>query len=208
MRLFLSALLSSVVLFPATVLPQAATPSQDSDISAHDVFASKPRELGAFVTGGVGTVRDDGTKFFNLGGRAGWVLTHPMGSGILQGAPEVAVEVIPFWQAYGPEVNRTGISIVPVNLRWNFTAGHKFVPWIQGAGGVVWTDHKFPYPPPDTSVWNFSPQFGVGTHLFTSRRNSLDFSANAVHYSSASLGDKNPGINAAVEFTLGYTWWK
>jgi lipid A 3-O-deacylase len=33
------------------------------------------------------------------------------------------------------------------------------------------------------------------------------FSANAVHISSASLGDKNPGVNASVQFQIGYTWW-
>ena len=37
---------------------------------------------------------------------------------------------------------------------------------------------------------------------------SIDFSANAVHVSSASLGDKNPGVNASVQFTIGYSWWK
>jgi hypothetical protein len=57
-------------------------------------------------------------------------------------------------------------------------------------------------------VWNFSPQFGIGTHYFLKPKRSLDFSANAVHISSASLGDKNPGINASVMFTAGYTWWK
>ncbi len=37
---------------------------------------------------------------------------------------------------------------------------------------------------------------------------SIDFSANAVHISSASLGDRNPGVNASVQFSVGYTWWK
>ncbi len=96
------------------------------------------------------------------------------------------------------------------------------MPWAQGAGGVLWTNHKYPaFPGPgtavnlnnngpnaDASVWNFTPQFGLGTHYFVKPRRSIDFSANAVHISSASLGDKNPGVNASVQFTLGYTWWK
>jgi hypothetical protein len=31
--------------------------------------------------------------------------------------------------------------------------------------------------------------------------------ASGVHISSASLGDKNPGVNASVQFQIGYTWW-
>jgi lipid A 3-O-deacylase len=63
-------------------------------------------------------------------------------------------------------------------------------------------------PNDDTSVWNFTPQFGVGAHYFVQPHRSIDLGANAIHISSASLGDKNPGINASVQFTLGYSWWK
>ena len=86
---------------------------------------------------------------------------------------------------------------------------------------MVWTNHKYPAigntnladiasngPSGDTSVWNFTPQFGVGTRYFLKSGQSLDIGANAVHISSASLGDKNPGVNASVQFSLGYTWWK
>jgi hypothetical protein len=57
-------------------------------------------------------------------------------------------------------------------------------------------------------VWNFTPQGGVGVHWFVKPRRSIDFSANAVHISSASLGDRNPGVNASVQFSMGYSWWK
>jgi hypothetical protein len=154
------------------------------------------------------------------------------------------VEVFPLWQAYTPTFQRanctavpnsqlvdcspyfnsggtyTGASITPIILRWNFTSGHRLMPWFQGAGGLVWTNHKFPGfgspilnlgndgPGTDTSVWNFTPQFGMGLHYFVKPRRSIDFGANAVHISSASLGDKNPGVNASVQLNLGYTWWK
>jgi hypothetical protein len=45
-------------------------------------------------------------------------------------------------------------------------------------------------------------------HYFFKDKRSVDFSANAVHISSASLGDKNPGVNASIQVSLGYTWWK
>lgn len=99
--------------------------------------------------------------------------------------------------------------------------GARLQPWIQGAGGVIYTTRKYPglgsldyqntsqtAPNANTSVWNFDPQFGIGAHYFLKPRRSLDVSANAVHISSSSLGDKNPGVNTGVQFTLGYTWWK
>ena len=203
-------------------------------------------EYGVVAQGGVGTEDRSSYKFFLLGGHAGRVLTSNLGSGLLQGNFEYAVEVFPLWQSYTPRFQKvsclpssgsatgyqcsqaytvggtyTGVSITPIMLRWNLTHGQRWRPWLQGAGGVVWTNHKYPAignintadiasngPSGDTSVWNFTPQFGIGTHYFVRPRRSVDFSANAVHLSSASLGDKNPGVNASVQFSFGYTWWK
>lgn len=196
------------------------------------------------------TEQRGGFKFLMAGVHAGKVLTGNYGPGVLKGNFEYAVEVFPFWQSYTPKFQRetcianpptpigggappfacgapysvggtfTGISITPTLLRWNFVGTRVISPWLQGGGGMIWTNHKFPAfggPPynltndglnSDTSVWNFTPQFGVGVHYFLSPRRSLDFGANAVHISSASIGDKNPGINASVQFSVGYTWWK
>lgn len=203
-------------------------------------------------------------KFLLVGAHAGRILTPQLGKGPLKGDFEYGVEVFPLWQSYTPKFQRancveafppvipqtgryascsapftvggafTGVSVTPIILRWNFTHGERWMPWIQGAGGVVWTNHKYPAygaappfstggiigppggqyyldndgPNADTSVWNFTPQFGVGTHYFVRPRRSIDVSANAVHISSASLGDRNPGVNASVQFSVGYSWWK
>lgn len=116
-----------------------------------------------------------------------------------------------------------GVSLTPVILRWNFlTSNRRIQPWFQGAGGLIYTTNKFP---PNlqstqvingqtilldggTSVWNFTPQGGVGFHYFTSAKRSIDLGVNAVHISSASLGDRNPGVNASIQVQVGYTFWK
>lgn len=205
-------------------------------------------EFGALIQGGVGlTEQRGGFKFLLVGAHAGKVMTPNLGSGLLKGNFEYAVELFPLWQSYTPRVQKvscnptppgadagyacsqpytvggtyTGVSVTPIILRWNLTHGERWMPWIQGAGGLIWTNHKYPAigntntadiasngPSGDTSVWNFTPQFGVGAHYFVKPRRSLDFSANAVHISSASLGDRNPGVNASVQFSVGYTWWK
>jgi lipid A 3-O-deacylase len=108
----------------------------------------------------------------------------------------------------------TGVSLTPIILRWDFQPRHRLAPFFQAAGGLIYTTHKFPPDvlvqhgtPGGTSVWNFSPQGGIGLQYFLSAGRSLMFSANAIHISSASLGDKNPGVNASVQFQIGYTWW-
>jgi hypothetical protein len=116
-----------------------------------------------------------------------------------------------------------GISLTPVIMRWNFlTRSSRIQPWAQAAGGLIYTTHKFP---PNfqsvqtingntvlldggTSVWNFTPQGGVGIHYFTGAKRSIDLGVNGVHISSASLGDRNPGVNASVQIQVGYTFWK
>jgi lipid A 3-O-deacylase len=218
---------------------------------------ARPWSVGVLTQGGFGVTEDRGSfRFLMVGARAGKVLTATGGKGMLRGNFEYGVEVFPFWQSYTPTMRRqncvyvaapvtggqeascsapfsvggtyTGVSITPIILRWNFAGYRRWAPWMQGAGGMVWTNHKYPAfggPPLDngglsystlgdnasndnTSVWNFTPQFGVGAHYFMTAKRSIDFGANAIHISSASLGDKNPGVNASVQFTLGYSWWK
>jgi lipid A 3-O-deacylase len=220
----------------AMALSPLAAAAQDNAIPA--LLANRPWEYGVFVNGGVGTGNRADYKFLWAGVHGGKVLTDPYGKGILRGQFELDAELMPLWQAYTPSYLRvncyqqpggpvhcsplfptggtyTGVSVTPVILRWNLRSGRRLLPWIQGAGGLIWTNHKFPpigpYPIPNhlgTSVFNFTPQFGVGVHYFVKPRQSISFSANAVHISNASMGDSNPGVNASVQFSIGYTWWK
>lgn len=212
--------------------------------------ATLPLEIGATVQGGNGITDDrDGFHFLMAGVHAGKVLTGDYGPRPLRGNFEYAVEVFPFWQSYTPRFQRaqctgggvdpgsptnpihcsplytvggtyTGISITPIILRWNLRGSRRVTPWIQGAGGVLWTNHKYPAygstilnlnndgPNSAASVWNFTPQGGVGLHYFVGPRRSIDFGVNAVHISSASLGDRNPGVNASLQVNVGYSWWR
>jgi lipid A 3-O-deacylase len=115
-----------------------------------------------------------------------------------------------------------GVSLTPVIFRWNFlTKSRRIQPWFQAAGGLIYTTHEFPPnvmsnnnpangPIIDgsTSVWNFAPQGGIGLHYFLKSKRSIDLGVNAVHISSASLGDRNPGVNASIQIQVGYTFWK
>lgn len=192
----------------------------------HTLMQHDPWDRAVFMDGGFGTSGETSDHFLNAGVRLGKVLTDPALPGVLRGQFEYAIELIPYWQAFTPKQTYTlttvnpprlvttggtypGLSMTPIILRWNLVRWKRVMPWVQGAGGLIWTNHKFP---PNgsrgTSVWNFEPQFGLGIHYFVKPGQAITFAANAVHISNASLGDANPGINATVQFQLGYTWWK
>ncbi len=204
-----------------------------------------PFEFGVLGQGGVGlTENRDSFRFLMLGVHAGKVLYRNHARGVFGGNFEYAGELFPYWEALTPSFQRAnctpianstsiqcsalyntggnyhGVTVTPVIFRFNFRGTRRFSPWVQAAGGLLWTNHKFPAfgsstlslaqdgPNTEASVWNFTPQGGVGFHYFIKPRRSIDFSANGIHISSASLGDKNPGVNASVQFSLGYTFWK
>jgi hypothetical protein len=118
-----------------------------------------------------------------------------------------------YYAAYGGG-NFHGLAMTPAILRWDFAPHGRWATYFQAAGGLIYTFHKFPPDilvaqgqPGGTSVWNFSPQGAFGLQYFVSPHRSIMFEAIGAHISSASLGDKNPGVNASVQFQLGYTWW-
>jgi hypothetical protein len=195
----------------------------DGDFVAQ-VMKRDPWDRAVFINGGFGTSGETSDHFLSAGVRIGKVLTDAAGPGILRGQFEYAIELMPYWQAFTPKQSYslapqlpsvttggtyTGLSITPAILRWNLVRWKRVMPWLQGGGGLIWTNHKFP---PNgsrgTSVWNFEPQFGVGIHYFVKPNRAITFGANAVHISNASLGDSNPGVNATVQLQIGYTWWK
>ena len=243
MNVLLRSAAAALLLLPVAASAQA---TQTADTSLDGMHSGRqPWEMGVLFQGGKGVTdhRDD-FQFFLAGAHLGKVLTPEIGHGALRGDFEYAVELFPYWQSNTPKFQRYlctgtpnpdvfncsppytvggtfhGLSFTPIMLRWNFTRYRKVMPWVQAAGGVLWTNHKYPaygqgpvnltndgYDA-DASVFNFTPQGGIGLHWFVNDRHSVDLSANGVHISSASLGDRNPGVNASVQFSVGYTWWK
>jgi hypothetical protein len=235
-------LLMAGTIFASAETPNGAVAGSEDAASnpVAQVRKAQSWEYGPFVNWGNGVGERSDFKFLSAGVQGGKVLTPVLHAGVLTGQFEYGANIMPLWQAYTPapheqlytcqEPNGTliscllpvgggtyhGVSLTPVILRWNFlTSSRRFQPWFQGAGGLIYTTHKFP---PNllstatidggTSVWNFSPQGGIGFHYFLRSRRSLDVGVNGVHISSASLGDRNPGVNALVQVQVGYTFWK
>jgi lipid A 3-O-deacylase len=215
------------------------TSSANAPPPVAETMTHNPWNWGVFFAGGASATVTPSSTYLSLGARGGKVMTGPFGPGFLRGQFEYSAEVTPWWQGRTATFERynltatnnpdvaavagpyktggayNGISVTPVLLRWDLRGSRRIMPFVQGGGGMIWTNHKFPpvgpLPAPGhqgTSVWNFTPQFGVGFQYFLKPRRSITFNANAVHISNSSLGDANPGVNATVQFQIGYSWWK
>jgi lipid A 3-O-deacylase len=178
-----------------------AASSQDNVAVKHPSW-----NYGVFAIGGNGIGRDNNVHMFGVGGRLGVVLTGQHGPGVLRGTFEWNSEVLPFQQFYYPGGKATGAIINPLILKYNFTRGRNWIPYFEAVGGLVLTNKNFP--PGDTSQINFNTGPGLGMNIFRRNNRSVAFAARALHISNASIGNKNPGINASLQFTLGYNWWR
>jgi lipid A 3-O-deacylase len=190
---------------PAPQPPASQPAATDSSNSLAD--GQGTWDLGVFLGGGTGAGKSSNTQFLFAGGRAGVVLSPDLFTSTpIRGNFEYAVEVMPIYTVFTPSGAVYGASIKPFVFRWNFTANQRVVPYLHIAGGVLFTTSDVP--PPNTASINFTPQIGGGIHYFVRLNRSIDLGIDVVHHSNASLGDHNPGYNASVFFSLGYSWYK
>lgn len=183
--------------------------------------------FGLWAGGGNGVGERSDHQFLIGGFRAGRVMTEVHGEGWVRGNFEMALDVIPLYAVFAgepfqrpvfcapvdcPEERRPiggiyyGASINPLVLRWNFVGRRKTVPFVEIAGGMLLTNRGFP----DTATThlNFTPQFAAGVQILRKPKQALVLSCRLMHVSNASTSAPNPGINAAVLFTIGYSWFK
>jgi len=168
-----------------------------------DVLRHPGWNKGVFVGGGTSVASSPSGQSFLIGFRLGRVLTNEHGSGFLRGTFEMAGDIIPvdeYW-IYGGQY---AAGINPFIAKWNFTSPGKVAPYIAAVGGVLFSTHNLP--PGDTANVNFTSGAEVGAQIFRKERTSWDLAVKAYHLSNASLGKHNPGINASLQFMLGYTW--
>jgi hypothetical protein len=183
-------------------------------------------EFGIWAGGGTGIGAATPWQFFNTGVRLGKVLTDEIGSGPLRGNFEFAADSMPVYLVFQDQtrvVNVPGQNTVffvktgkretvygtafnPVVLKWNFTRGKKIAPFFEADGGLLITRKDVPFP--DTSNVNFMPGGGFGFQYFRDEKHAITFSGHVIHISNASLGDHNPGINATLQFRIGYHWYR
>lgn len=160
---------------------------------------------GLFGGYGNGVSDSSGFRRVTFGARFGRVLTSEHGFGILRGTLEWNAEVTPVeFFNYGRTVYTVGVT--PLVAKWNFTSGERTVPFFGVVGGALFSSENFPAG--DTAKVNFQTGAGVGFQHFVTPGRAINVEVRALHISNASIGNHNPGVNAQLQFQLGYTWFK
>lgn len=200
-----SAVLCLSILFILTFTAFAQTVVQGNDDAA--VLRHEGWDFGVFAGGGSGVGVRSNVQMFRAGVRVGRVMTGELGHSWAKGTFELDGEITPvetvFWGGYR---NVYGFGVTPLDMRWNFTSGRRIVPFVEAGGGMLWTTVNIP--PGDTSQINFTPGGGGGMNIFLKPNRAITWTVRAMHISSASLGNHNPGINTSLQGSLGFTWFR
>jgi lipid A 3-O-deacylase len=148
---------------------------------------------GHSVAGGRGN-----TGAFNAGLRYGWILTGEHLPGFLRGRFEYAVDAVPVFLIFQPANTAYGVGFDPLGLKWNFKRRGNISPFLELAGGAVFTNHSVPT---GTNTVNFMDQAALGMYILRERYN-VSLELRYMHVSNAGLATPNPGINT-VQVRIG-----
>lgn len=202
-----------VGVFASSAWAQAPVSAPSSVSSEGSALRHPVWEIGPWFGGGTGLGAASNFKFINAGVRIGRVLTNELGTGRFRGTFEWASDIIPLYEVRqadfydsGPQHWIYAFSVNPVVLKWNWTANKKIVLYFAAEGGLLLSTQDIPTA--NTSSINFTPGGAFGIYIHQTPKRALDLSVHITHISNASLGDHNPGINATMQFRVGYTWFK
>jgi len=159
---------------------------------------SGTKEMEFFVAGGHSVAGGrSNTGVFQAGARFGRVLFRAPAGNL-----EYSIDFIPIYFIAQVQ-NAYGASFTPFNLKYNFTAFRRAVPYLELGGGVLFTNHDVP---DGTNAVNFTPQAGLGIQLPLRRRSSDYFGValKYIHISNAGLAIPNPGLNTLqIKLSVG-----
>lgn len=209
-------LVFAFVFFSACMAIAQTNPSGDSDPGAGLRQPGWNYGVWADYANGVGT--RTGVHAAGAGLRIGRVLTNQHGSGWARGTFEYDIDLTPVEFYHLPAFTPIGATTAtpaknyytggfsPFIAKWNFTGGKVWVPYVAAEGGIVFSTSDLPQG--NTANVNFTSGAAFGVQRFVSRKGAWTFQGKIYHLSNASLGPHNPGINAALQFKIGYTWLK
>jgi hypothetical protein len=163
--------------------------------------------IGVWVASATG--QEDRSSLFQAqvwtsGINLGRIITDEAGKSLVRGRLECGLNLVPIFASSGPKPIYGG-GFEPIVLRWHFTHARHVVPYIEVAGGGVFTAGNFPSG--DTSNFNFTTRGGGGMEIFTSSRQAWDIALQYLHMSNANLGNENPAFNG-IQLKIGYHWYK
>jgi hypothetical protein len=174
-------------------------------IAQEDQVAKGDWNLALFATAGhsvSGSEADGG--IITSGAHLGKVLTNALGPGFLRGKFEMGAGVTPLNVVWQDGDHTYGFGVTPVSFKWHFTSAGKVVPYVELAGGMLWTNHEVP---PGSTDFNFTPQAAFGIQLLRADRKAVSFSVRYMHISNGGRVAPNPGTNT-IQAMVAFHWLK
>jgi hypothetical protein len=163
-------------------------------------FAPGRLSLGAETGGGFTAahgVRD--AKLYALFGRIGYVLAEQRV--FLPGSLEVVAE--PNYLYVWEGTKTSNLFGFTADLKYNFRTGTRFVPFVEGGGGISYATTRIPAG--QGTNFNFIAQGGLGLQYVLSQRTSLELRGIYHHLSNANTGRDNPSLNSFI-LSLGVSY--
>jgi lipid A 3-O-deacylase len=190
-----------------------------STAAAQEPVRKGATEIMVWAGGGSGIGNSSSIQLMNAGLRVGKVLTGQHGSGWLRGNLEYAFDVVPlhlFFQDE-PVANGSGVlatrrqtvyggALSPLIFKWNLRGGKRVMPFVGIEGGVIFTAQNVPAG--ETALVNFASGITSGVQFLRGDHHAFSVSSHLMHISNAGIGTHNPGLNLALQFRVGYQWWK
>lgn len=176
---------------------------------------AQPADEGTAVTAGSSEVTVGGgaawgvTVFHSASGHDfafqtvtwGRVLTAPRGPAALRGRFQWAIEIVPLFGQYAPN-EVYGMGVAPIVWRWNFERPGRLMPFVELAGGGLWTSDPVPE---RTTNGNFTAHIGAGARWLFGPRQGLVVAYRFHHISNGNRVERNPGVNTHQAYA-GWTW--
>lgn len=201
------ALWATLLLFmPHVVLAQSGSAASPSPSEITPLFAAGSTELMVTAGPAFGAVifhSSAGHKYVLSSFSWGRILTGPIGPALLRGQFEWAIEAVPVFAQYGP-YDTYGAGVTPITWRWNFQPRGRLAPYLELAGGLLWTRDAVPA---QTTTANFTAHAAYGVRYFFGARTAFVANYTFHHISNGNRLDRNPGINAHV-MQVGFSFFR
>jgi len=89
-----------------------------------------------------------------------------------------------------------GAGLSPLGFKINFARQSWIQPFVAASVGFLYFQDDIPLP--DSSRFNFTPEFGLGLQFFLAPKRALTLGYKLHHMSNANTGRSNPGMDSHV----------
>jgi Lipid A 3-O-deacylase (PagL) len=123
---------------------------------------------------------------------------------------EYTLDIFPAALVFEPDRVRRGSSTIygaglsPLGFKINFAQQSWIQPFVAASVGFLYFEDDIPVP--DSSRFNFTPEFGLGVQFFLAPKRALTLGYKLHHLSNANTSRNNPGMDSHVIY-LGFSFF-